>query len=167
MLFFFWFEYSVILMHGNKFLKDDSSYQTCLINIISWALEVLIPTENFTELTSIEKIETKLPYKDNSSKVCLISLVPNFIHYSSWQGSAARGNLSKEDAAFICVEAVEAVPQRGFMFEVGKHLHIQLHSVKLICWRFSFDIWTSWTNPVYHVAWGEPTVCPRFLPNTR
>ncbi|KAF5466385.1 hypothetical protein F2P56_016311 [Juglans regia] len=38
--------------------------------------------------------------------------------FSFEEGSAARGNLSKEDAAFICVEAVEAVPQRGFMFEV-------------------------------------------------
>ena len=36
----------------------------------------------------------------------------------SWQGSAAKGTLSKEDAAFICVEAVDAVPQGGFSFEV-------------------------------------------------
>lgn len=34
------------------------------------------------------------------------------------EGSAAKGTLSKEDAAFICVEAVDAVPQGGFSFEV-------------------------------------------------
>nr|POE68099.1 hypothetical protein CFP56_19753 [Quercus suber] len=34
------------------------------------------------------------------------------------EGSAARGNLSKEDAAFICVQALDAVPQIGFIFEV-------------------------------------------------
>ncbi|GMY34695.1 hypothetical protein FCV25MIE_29937 [Fagus crenata] len=38
--------------------------------------------------------------------------------FSFEEGSAARGNLSKEDAAFICVQAVDAVPQRGFIFEV-------------------------------------------------
>ncbi|BBG98808.1 NAD(P)-binding Rossmann-fold superfamily protein [Prunus dulcis] len=30
----------------------------------------------------------------------------------------SKGTLSKEDAAFICVEAVDAVPQKGFIFEV-------------------------------------------------
>ncbi|XP_050285311.1 uncharacterized protein LOC126724935 isoform X5 [Quercus robur] len=38
--------------------------------------------------------------------------------FSFEEGSAARGNLSKEDAAFICVQALDAVPQRGFIFEV-------------------------------------------------
>ncbi|XP_042499297.1 uncharacterized protein LOC122077421 isoform X2 [Macadamia integrifolia] len=34
------------------------------------------------------------------------------------EGSAAQGRLSKEDAAFICVEALDTVPQRGIGFEV-------------------------------------------------
>ncbi|KAH6821136.1 Rossmann-fold superfamily protein [Perilla frutescens var. hirtella] len=34
------------------------------------------------------------------------------------EGSAAKGSLSKEDAAFICVEALENAPQSGFIFEV-------------------------------------------------
>nr|XP_010936962.1 uncharacterized protein LOC105056453 isoform X3 [Elaeis guineensis] len=34
------------------------------------------------------------------------------------QGVAAKGKLSKEDAAVICVEALDAVPQRGLVFEV-------------------------------------------------
>ncbi|EXC04961.1 hypothetical protein L484_002612 [Morus notabilis] len=38
--------------------------------------------------------------------------------FSFAEGSAAKGSLSKEDAALICVEAVDAVPQTGFSFEV-------------------------------------------------
>ncbi|KAL5579537.1 hypothetical protein UlMin_011979 [Ulmus minor] len=38
--------------------------------------------------------------------------------FSFEEGCAARGSLSKEDAAFICVEAIDAVPQQGFTFEV-------------------------------------------------
>ncbi|ONI15408.1 hypothetical protein PRUPE_3G042700 [Prunus persica] len=38
--------------------------------------------------------------------------------FSFEQGSSAKGTLGKEDAAFICVEAVDAVPQKGFIFEV-------------------------------------------------
>ncbi|KAF3452055.1 hypothetical protein FNV43_RR08151 [Rhamnella rubrinervis] len=38
--------------------------------------------------------------------------------FSFEEGSTARGSLSKEDAAFVCVEAVDAVPQKGFIFEV-------------------------------------------------
>ncbi|KAK9281022.1 hypothetical protein L1049_003914 [Liquidambar formosana] len=38
--------------------------------------------------------------------------------FSFEQGSAAVGSLSKEDAAFICVEALDAVPQKGLVFEV-------------------------------------------------
>ncbi|KAM3699349.1 hypothetical protein ACJW31_05G018900 [Castanea mollissima] len=38
--------------------------------------------------------------------------------FSFEEGSAARRNLSKEDAAFVCVQALDAVPQRGFIFEV-------------------------------------------------
>ncbi|KAF8401068.1 hypothetical protein HHK36_014371 [Tetracentron sinense] len=38
--------------------------------------------------------------------------------FSFKEGSAAQGSLSKEDAAFICVEALDAVPQRGLIFEV-------------------------------------------------
>ncbi|PIN09728.1 hypothetical protein CDL12_17694 [Handroanthus impetiginosus] len=34
------------------------------------------------------------------------------------EGSAAKGSLSKEDAAFICVEALDNVPQKGLIFEV-------------------------------------------------
>ncbi|KAL6996276.1 hypothetical protein U1Q18_006411 [Sarracenia purpurea var. burkii] len=38
--------------------------------------------------------------------------------FSFKEGSAARGSLSKEDAAFICVQALDAVPQKGLIFEV-------------------------------------------------
>ncbi|KAF7843582.1 uncharacterized protein G2W53_000487 [Senna tora] len=34
------------------------------------------------------------------------------------EGCAGRGSLSKEDAALVCVEAVDCVPQSAFMFEV-------------------------------------------------
>lgn len=34
------------------------------------------------------------------------------------QGCSAKGSLSKEDAAMICVEALSVVPQGGFAFEV-------------------------------------------------
>ncbi|KAH9665158.1 NAD(P)-bd dom domain-containing protein [Citrus sinensis] len=34
------------------------------------------------------------------------------------EGCAANGSLSKEDAAFICVEALESIPQIGLIFEV-------------------------------------------------
>ncbi|KAL0396973.1 UNVERIFIED_CONTAM: protein high chlorophyll fluorescence phenotype, chloroplastic [Sesamum calycinum] len=34
------------------------------------------------------------------------------------EGSAAKGSLSKEDAAFICVEALDSVPEKGLIFEV-------------------------------------------------
>lgn len=35
------------------------------------------------------------------------------------QGCAVSGSISKEDAAFVCVQALECVPQTGFMFEVA------------------------------------------------
>ncbi|XP_026447030.1 uncharacterized protein At2g37660, chloroplastic-like [Papaver somniferum] len=35
------------------------------------------------------------------------------------EGSAEQGKLSKEDAAFICVEALNAVPKRGLVVEVA------------------------------------------------
>ncbi|KAF5178938.1 NAD(P)-binding Rossmann-fold superfamily protein [Thalictrum thalictroides] len=38
--------------------------------------------------------------------------------FSFDEGSAAQGKLSKEDAAFICVQALDVVPQRGVAFEV-------------------------------------------------
>ncbi|KAL3840784.1 hypothetical protein ACJIZ3_025375 [Penstemon smallii] len=38
--------------------------------------------------------------------------------FSFEEGSAAKGSLSKEDAAFICVEALDNVPQQGLIFEV-------------------------------------------------
>ncbi|OWM79895.1 hypothetical protein CDL15_Pgr001538 [Punica granatum] len=34
------------------------------------------------------------------------------------EGSAVKGSLSNEDAALICVEAINVVPQAGFIFEV-------------------------------------------------
>lgn len=34
------------------------------------------------------------------------------------EGCAANGSLSKEDAAFICVEALDSIPQTGLIFEV-------------------------------------------------
>ncbi|XP_060172921.1 uncharacterized protein LOC132603743 isoform X1 [Lycium barbarum] len=34
------------------------------------------------------------------------------------EGCASQGKLSKEDAAFICVEALDTVPQKGLIFEV-------------------------------------------------
>ncbi|KAI9119928.1 hypothetical protein K1719_009317 [Acacia pycnantha] len=38
--------------------------------------------------------------------------------FSFEEGCAATGSLSKEDAAFVCVEALECVPQSGFILEV-------------------------------------------------
>ncbi|GAB2269146.1 hypothetical protein Dimus_004073 [Dionaea muscipula] len=38
--------------------------------------------------------------------------------FSFEEGVAAKGSLSKEDAAFICVEALESVPPAGLVFEV-------------------------------------------------
>ncbi|XP_073140350.1 uncharacterized protein [Henckelia pumila] len=38
--------------------------------------------------------------------------------FSFEEGSAVKGTLSKEDAAFICVEALDNVPQKGLIFEV-------------------------------------------------
>ncbi|XP_029127827.1 uncharacterized protein At2g37660, chloroplastic isoform X2 [Cajanus cajan] len=35
------------------------------------------------------------------------------------EGCAARGSISKEDAAFVCVAALDCVPQTGFTFEVA------------------------------------------------
>lgn len=43
-----------------------------------------------------------------------------------YQGSAAKGSLSKEDAALICVEALNAIPQTSLMFEVRKVIIILL-----------------------------------------
>ncbi|XP_057797118.1 uncharacterized protein LOC131013121 isoform X2 [Salvia miltiorrhiza] len=37
------------------------------------------------------------------------------------EGCAAKGSLSKEDAAFICVEALDNAPQNGLLFEVSKY----------------------------------------------
>lgn len=38
--------------------------------------------------------------------------------FSFKEGSAAQGKLSREDAAFICVQALDVVPRRGVVFEV-------------------------------------------------
>lgn len=35
------------------------------------------------------------------------------------KGCAASGSLSKEDAASICVEALDTLPEKGLIFEVG------------------------------------------------
>lgn len=43
----------------------------------------------------------------------------NLCHTLHLQGCSAKGSLSKEDAAVICVEALSAVPQGGFAFEVA------------------------------------------------
>ncbi|KAL9235493.1 hypothetical protein vseg_010248 [Gypsophila vaccaria] len=39
--------------------------------------------------------------------------------FSFQEGVAARGSLSKEDASFICVEALETVPDNGLIIEVA------------------------------------------------
>jgi len=44
----------------------------------------------------------------NSSILCLFQ-----------QGCAASGSISKEDAAFVCVAALDCTPQTGFIFEVA------------------------------------------------
>lgn len=40
------------------------------------------------------------------------------------QGSAAVGSLSKEDAAYICVEALDHLPQKGLIFEVTEAIYM-------------------------------------------
>jgi hypothetical protein len=35
------------------------------------------------------------------------------------QGVAAKGRISKEDAATICVEALDGIPRKTLIFEVG------------------------------------------------
>lgn len=44
----------------------------------------------------------------------------NIFPYGPWnmQGVAAKGRISKEDAATICVEALDAIPQKTLIFEV-------------------------------------------------
>lgn len=42
------------------------------------------------------------------------------------QGVVTTGRLSKEDAAYICVEAVDTIPETGLVFEVSVGLLIQL-----------------------------------------
>jgi len=48
-------------------------------------------------------------------------LALNFRQYCyEWkQGAAAKGSISKEDAARICVEALSVIPPTGLIFEVG------------------------------------------------
>lgn len=41
--------------------------------------------------------------------------------FSFQEGCAAKGTLSKEDAAFICVEALGLVPESGYTVEVSHH----------------------------------------------
>lgn len=49
------------------------------------------------------------------------------------EGVAADGKLSKEDAACICVEALDAVPQRGLVFEVVNG------EEKVLDWKQQFE----------------------------
>lgn len=39
--------------------------------------------------------------------------------FSFGEGVAAKGKLSKEDAALICAEALEAIPRKGLILEVA------------------------------------------------
>lgn len=39
-------------------------------------------------------------------------------HSSNMQGVAAKGRISREDAATICVEALDAIPPKTLIFEV-------------------------------------------------
>ena len=39
------------------------------------------------------------------------------------QGVAAKGRISKEDAATICVEALDGIPQKTLIFEVRNCLN--------------------------------------------
>lgn len=55
----------------------------------------------------------------SNALLCLYFSFHHLIYPSSKQGCAASGSLSKEDAAFICVEALETIPQKGLIFEVG------------------------------------------------
>ncbi|KAG6515366.1 hypothetical protein ZIOFF_025778 [Zingiber officinale] len=50
----------------------------------------------------------------------LLQSVPSGDHaFSFSKGDAAKGNLSKEDAAVICVEALESPPEEGLIFQVA------------------------------------------------
>ncbi|RVW52065.1 hypothetical protein CK203_079599 [Vitis vinifera] len=46
--------------------------------------------------------------------------------FSFKEGVAATGRLSKEDAAFICVEAVDTVPETGLVFEVDHNTNLKI-----------------------------------------
>lgn len=48
----------------------------------------------------------------------LLKNTPGGQGFSFEKGSATRGSLSKEDSAFICVEALDAIPEKGLIFEV-------------------------------------------------
>ncbi|XP_027168281.1 uncharacterized protein LOC113768213 [Coffea eugenioides] len=48
----------------------------------------------------------------------LLKNTPGRQRFSFEKGCATQGSLSKEDAAFICAEALDAVPGKGFIFEV-------------------------------------------------
>ncbi|XP_042386922.1 uncharacterized protein LOC121978680 [Zingiber officinale] len=50
----------------------------------------------------------------------LLQSVPSGDHaFSFSKGDAAKGNLSKEDAAVFCVEALESPPEEGLIFQVA------------------------------------------------
>lgn len=71
---------------------------------------------------------SKRDYQDKISKYTFAYLKDTYIckktlyQIFSWQDCATQGSLSKEDAAFICVAALDAVPEKGFMFEVCARL---------------------------------------------
>lgn len=48
----------------------------------------------------------------------LLKSTPGKKRFSFEKGCATQGSLSKEDAAFICAVALDAVPEKGFVFEV-------------------------------------------------
>ncbi|KAL3511629.1 hypothetical protein ACH5RR_024346 [Cinchona calisaya] len=48
----------------------------------------------------------------------LLKNMPGAQCFSFDKDCATQGSLSKEDAAFICVEALDAVPEKGFVFEL-------------------------------------------------
>lgn len=49
------------------------------------------------------------------------------------QGCTENGSLSKEDAAYICIEAVDVVPERGLVFEVVNG------EEKVLNWKDQFE----------------------------
>lgn len=55
--------------------------------------------------------------------------------FSFKEGCSADGSLSKEDAAFICIEALDVMPERGLVFEVVNG------EEKVLNWKDQFAKW--------------------------